>query len=247
MAGREYRMRKRAEGLDATRERIVEATARAALRTGGGSHVLRSDRGARRDRRGDRLPPLPDARVAGRGLRRQCFATRFSRRRRKKAPAVFAGLETRQERLERLVAELDAFYDRGAVWLGHAARDRDRVPELERVPAARRGRRGSAGREAVGLGPRSQRELLAAALADVASMAIAESELDAPPAEFRRTMQTAARLCTCALPQPDESTAPTRPVIRNVVDSATHRHQPAPRRTSAPPVMHLAGRSAARR
>src|SRR5688500_14267124 len=27
MAGREYRMRKRAEGLDATRERIVEATA----------------------------------------------------------------------------------------------------------------------------------------------------------------------------------------------------------------------------
>ncbi len=47
------------------------------------------------------------------------------------APAVFAGLETTHDRLERLIAELDDFYERGALRLGLAARDRELVPELD--------------------------------------------------------------------------------------------------------------------
>ena len=83
------------------------------------------------------------------------------------APAVFAGLGTRQQRLERLVAELDAFYDRGAVWLGIAARDRDRVPELDGFL-----RQVDAGvealvREAIGAGSSEAVIRLMTALADV--------------------------------------------------------------------------------
>ncbi len=47
------------------------------------------------------------------------------------APQLFQGLVTRQSRLERLVAELDAFYMRGAFRLLKAANDRDRIPELD--------------------------------------------------------------------------------------------------------------------
>ncbi len=47
------------------------------------------------------------------------------------AAAVFAGLTSRRARLERLVGELDAFYERGAVPLWRAEQDRDRIPELD--------------------------------------------------------------------------------------------------------------------
>jgi AcrR family transcriptional regulator len=47
------------------------------------------------------------------------------------AAAVLAGVETRRERLARLVEELDAFYMRGALRLSLASMDRDRVPELD--------------------------------------------------------------------------------------------------------------------
>jgi AcrR family transcriptional regulator len=47
------------------------------------------------------------------------------------APALFAGLETRAARLERLVQELDAFYRRGEFRLVRAGQDCDRVPGLE--------------------------------------------------------------------------------------------------------------------
>jgi AcrR family transcriptional regulator len=46
------------------------------------------------------------------------------------APAVFAGIDTAQARLVRLVEELDSFYGRGALRLGLAGRDRDLLPEL---------------------------------------------------------------------------------------------------------------------
>ena len=119
MAGREYRMRKRAEGFDATRERIVEATAALHYEQGVGatSYVQIAERagvgpatvyrhfptlGSLVEACGANVweaiqPPLPE-----------------------NAPALFAGLKTQQERLERLVTELDAFYDRAAVWLGIA-------------------------------------------------------------------------------------------------------------------------------
>ena len=47
------------------------------------------------------------------------------------APAVFQGLTTTRDRLERLVGELDAFYARGSLRLIAAANDRERVPELD--------------------------------------------------------------------------------------------------------------------
>ena len=130
MAGREYRMRKRAEGLDATRERIVEATAELHYEQGveATSYVQIAERAGVGPATVYRHFPTLGSLVEA------CGASVWDEIQPptpENAPAVFAGLETRQERLEHLVAELDAFYDRGAVWLGHAARDRDRVPELD--------------------------------------------------------------------------------------------------------------------
>ena len=130
MAGREYRMRKRAEGFDATRERIVEATA--ALHYAQGvaatSYVQIAERAgvgpATVYRHFPKLGSLVEAYGAKvwEAIRPPLPETR---------PAVFAEIGTRRQRLERLVSELDAFYDRAAVWLGIAAHDRDRVPELD--------------------------------------------------------------------------------------------------------------------
>ena len=47
------------------------------------------------------------------------------------AARYFAGLDTREEKLARLIAETDAFYERGAHRLTLAARDRDMFPELD--------------------------------------------------------------------------------------------------------------------
>ena len=44
---------------------------------------------------------------------------------------VFAGQATTAARLERLVSEIDAFYERGSFRLIAAGNDRDRVPELD--------------------------------------------------------------------------------------------------------------------
>ncbi len=43
----------------------------------------------------------------------------------------FAGIEVMEERLRVLVETLDAFYTRGALRLGLAAKDRDAIPELD--------------------------------------------------------------------------------------------------------------------
>ncbi len=127
---RTYRLKKRAEDRDQTRQRIVMATMQLhdeqgvaattflqiAERAGVGvATVYRHF-----PRLGDLVmacgahvwqemqPPVPDG-----------------------AAAVFAGANTTGERLARLVAELDAFYSRGALRLGLAARDRELVPELD--------------------------------------------------------------------------------------------------------------------
>jgi AcrR family transcriptional regulator len=187
-------MRKRAEGLDATRERIVEATAELHYEQGveGTSYVQIAERagvGAATVYR--HFPTLGS-------LVEACGATVWDEIQPptpETAPAVFAGLGTRQQRLERLVAELDAFYDRAAVWLGHATRDRDRVPGLDAFL-----RHVDAGvtalvREAVGPGSADPAIPLVAALVDV-SVWRSLKRLDTPPAELRRTM---VGLLACAI------------------------------------------------
>ncbi len=127
---RSYQQRKRAEERDRVRERILQATmqlhdeqgvapttfSQVAERAGvGPATVYRHF-----PKPGDLIqacgmhawqemrPPTPDA-----------------------APAVFAGAETTHDRLQRLIAELDDFYERGALRLGLAGRDRELVPELD--------------------------------------------------------------------------------------------------------------------
>ena len=197
MAGREYRMRKRAEGLDATRERIVEATAELHYEQGveATSYVQIAERAGVGPATVYRHFPTLGSLVEA------CGASVWDEIQPptpENAPAVFAGLETRQERLEHLVAELDAFYDRGAVWLGHAARDRDRVPELDAFLRQVEAGVEALVREAVGPGSEESAILLAAALADV-SVWRSLKRLDKPPAEFRRTM---VRLLECAIAPP---------------------------------------------
>jgi AcrR family transcriptional regulator len=194
MAERKYRMRKRAENLDATRERIVEATAELHLRQGvvattylqiaeragvGPATVYRHfpTLGSLVEACGAHVyaatqPPQPDA-----------------------APALFAGLVTRQQRMERLVTELDAYYRRGAAGLEVAGRDRDRVPELD--DGLRHVEAGVEAlvRQALGGDAPEAAIRLVTALAEV-SVWRSLARLDAPPAELRRIW---ARLLDCAI------------------------------------------------
>jgi AcrR family transcriptional regulator len=194
MAGREYRMRKRAEGLDATRESIVEATAALHREQGvaATSYVQIAERAGVGAATVYRHFPTLGSLVSA------CGANVWDEIRPpmpEGAPAVFAGLAGGKPRLERLVAELDAFYGRAVVWLGHAARDRDRVPELDAF--LRRVEAGVAAlvREAMGAGTSEAAIRLVTALTDV-SVWQSLKRLDAPPAEFRRTM---VRLLDCAI------------------------------------------------
>lgn len=52
------------------------------------------------------------------------------------AATVFSDANTPRERLQRLVEELDGFYERGALRLALASRDRDLVPELDQFLGA---------------------------------------------------------------------------------------------------------------
>jgi AcrR family transcriptional regulator len=194
MAARDYRMRKRAEGFEATRERIVEATAALHYEQGvtATSYVQIAERAGVGPATVYRHFPTLGALVEA------CGASVWDAIRPplpENAPAAFAGLDTRRRRLERLVAELDAFYDRAAVRLGIAARDRDRVPELDAFL-----RQVDAGvqalvREALGAGPSEAAIRLATALTDV-SVWLSLKRVDAPPAEFQRTI---VRLLECAI------------------------------------------------
>jgi AcrR family transcriptional regulator len=126
---RDYKMRKRAEALERTRERILQATmqvhdekgvapttfADIAKRAGLGQATVSRHFPTLGDLVmacgghvwAEMRPPVPDT-----------------------AAAVFAGIESTHERLARLVEELDAFYSRGALRLRLAARDRELVPAL---------------------------------------------------------------------------------------------------------------------
>ena len=127
---REYRMGKRADARDRTRERIIRATMQLhdekgvaptsfsdiARRAGVGQATV----GRYFPTMGDMIaacgihawaemrPPTPDV-----------------------APAVFEGHSDLRSRLVRLIEEVDQFYERGAHRLALANRDRDLVPQLE--------------------------------------------------------------------------------------------------------------------
>jgi AcrR family transcriptional regulator len=127
---REYKMRKRADAWQQTRERILQATMQLhdekgvapttftdiAKRAGLGQATLY------------RHFPTPGDLVQACGghvwqeMRPPMAET---------APAVFAGVTGTSERLAKLVEEIEAFYRRGALRLGLAGRDRELVPELD--------------------------------------------------------------------------------------------------------------------
>ena len=194
MAGREYRMQKRAEGSDATRERIVEATAALHYEQGvaATSYVQIAERAGVGPATVYRHFPTLGSLVSACGA---TVSEEIQPPTPESAPAAFVGFDKRRQRLERLVAELDAFYDRAAVWLGHAARDRDRVPGLDEFLQHVDAGVEAMVREAVGPGSEDAATRLAVALADVAVWRSLK-RLDTSPAEFRRTM---VRLLACAI------------------------------------------------
>jgi AcrR family transcriptional regulator len=186
MAGREYRMRKRAEGFDATRERIVEAAAALHYKQGvaATSYVQIAEQAGVGPATVYRHFPTLGSLVQA------CGANVWDAIEPpvpENAPAVFARLAEGRPRLERLVAELDAFYERAAVWLGVGARDRDRVPELEEFLRQVEAGVEALVREAMGAGACEAAIRLTTALADV-SVWLSLKRLDLASAQFRRMM-----------------------------------------------------------
>jgi AcrR family transcriptional regulator len=127
---RSYRMAKRAEAQEETRERIVRATMALHLEQGVATTSY-SDVAERAGvgaatvyRHFPTIGSLVDACGA------HVWQT-IEPPRPEDAAAAFAGLRSRKARLERLVRELDAFYARGAGPLWGAEQDRDRIPELD--------------------------------------------------------------------------------------------------------------------
>ena len=186
MAGRKYQLRKRAEGLDATRESIIGATAALHYEQGvaATSYIQIAERAGVGPATVYRHFPTLGSLVNACGAH---VAEVTQPPVPENAPTVFAGLTERGQRLERLVAELDAYYGRASVWLGIAARDQDRVPELDGFL-----RQVDAGvealvREAAGAGSSDAEIRLMTALANV-SVWQSLKRLDVAPAEFRRMM-----------------------------------------------------------
>lgn len=127
---REYRMRKRADARQQTRERIIQATMQLhdeqgvapttfsdiAKRAGLGQATLYRH-----------FPTLGD-------LVQACGGHVWQEMRPPTpdtATAAFEGLTGLDERLEKLVEEIDAFHRRGAFRLGLAGRDRELIPALD--------------------------------------------------------------------------------------------------------------------
>lgn len=211
MTGRKYQLRKRAEGLDATRERIVEATAALHYEQGvvATSYIQIAERAGVGPATVYRHFPTLGSLVEACGA--HVYET-IQPPMPENAPVVFAGLDTRQQRLERLVAELDAFYNRGAVNLGVAARDRDRVPELDAGLRQVEAGVEALVREAVGAEASEAVIRLMTALADV-SVWRSLKRLDVAPAEFRRTLVGLLDCASKLAAQGQENPATLKPAL----------------------------------
>lgn len=130
MATRPYRMKGRAKAQDETRERIVRATMQLHDEQGVAATSFvdvarRAGTGAATVYR--HFPKIGDLVLAcGAHVWREMRPPEPDQ-----AAAVFDGLPGLDERLLRLVEELDAFYRRGALRLAIAASDRRRIAELD--------------------------------------------------------------------------------------------------------------------
>lgn len=126
---RQYKMGRRAQARDQTRERILRATMQLHDEQGVAPTTLTQV--ARRAGLGPatvfrHFPTVSD-------LVQACGQHVWIEMRPpmpQDAPAVFAGIETTRTRLAKLIDELDDFYGRGSLRLGLAARDRELLPEL---------------------------------------------------------------------------------------------------------------------
>jgi AcrR family transcriptional regulator len=123
-------MKKRAAARDETRERIIRATM--ALHDEQGVATTTHSDIAERAGVGPatvyRNFPTPESLVQA------CGAHVWQEMRpptSEAASTLFVGLVGREQRLERLVQELDAFYRRGEFRMVRAGQDRDRVPALD--------------------------------------------------------------------------------------------------------------------
>ena len=198
MANRTYRMSRRAEALDATRERIVEAT----MALHGEQGVVATSHTEIAARAGvgpatvyRHFPTLGSLVEACSAQVREAIRPPVP----EDVPGIFDGLGTRVERLERLVAELDAFYERGAPFIAAAERDRERVPELDASV-----RRSEAGIEALvraAIGPDAAEPTVRLVMA-LTSFPVWMSlkRLGEPPAEVRRLI---VRVVRCAIAPAD--------------------------------------------
>jgi AcrR family transcriptional regulator len=187
-------MRKRAETVDATRDRIVEATLARHLEQGvaATSHTEIAERAGVGPATVYRhFPTLGSLVVACDAQVQQLIRPPMPA----DAPRLFAGLGTRRERTERLVAEVDAFYERGARPLTVAARDRDRVPELDASLRYVEAGIEALVREAVGADSPESTIRLVIALTDFPVWQSLK-RLGDPPTAFVRMM---VRLLTCAI------------------------------------------------
>lgn len=127
---RDYRMRKRAEARDETRERILRATMEVHDEKGVAPATL-SDIA---QRAGVGLATVSRHFPSYGELVQACGMHVWQEMRPPvppDAPAMFEGVVGRQARLARMVAEIDAFYARGAHRLALAGRDRELVPQLD--------------------------------------------------------------------------------------------------------------------
>jgi AcrR family transcriptional regulator len=128
-------MGKRAEARDLTRERIVQATMQVHDEKG----VAPTTFSEIAERAGVGLATVTRHFPTPGDLVRACGAHVWQEMRPpipEAATTAFAGATTTRERLERLVAEVDGFYARGAHRLALASRDRELVPELDQFLSA---------------------------------------------------------------------------------------------------------------
>lgn len=130
MSNRKYTLQKRARAQDETRARIVQATVRlhdeqGVAATSHADIAARAGVGAATVYR--HFPTIASLVIACGAHVWEAIQPPLAL----DAPDMFAGLNTRQKRLERLVRELHTFYARSALRLTAAARDRNQVPELD--------------------------------------------------------------------------------------------------------------------